>query len=170
EALTNARVETLNQLTPALTEAYDAVAREPAHLQPSYRSTWINDGLGSALAAARSDDLRRGVTTVGPHRDDIELLLAGLATRTHSSQGEQRSIALALRLAAHRAVTTVTGTPPVLILDDVFSELDPFRSTALLAHLPAGQALLTTASGLPAGAEPAQTVMVNDHELTVDVP
>jgi DNA replication and repair protein RecF len=65
----------------------------------------------------------------------------------------------------HRVVTVATDTPPVLLLDDVFSELDPERSAALLAHLPAGQTLLTTASGLPPGAEPDATVHLVDGEL-----
>jgi DNA replication and repair protein RecF len=63
-------------------------------------------------------------------------------------------MALALRLAGHRAVADAAGSPPVLLLDDVFSELDPDRSAALLAHVPSGQALLTTASALPPGAHP----------------
>ena len=64
--------------------------------------------------------------------------MGGLPARTHASQGEQRSLALALRLAAHAVVTATAGTAPVLLLDDVFSELDPARSAALLASLPAG--------------------------------
>ena len=91
---------------------------------------WAGVGLEAALAASRTDDLRRGVSTVGPHRDDVDLRLAGLPTRTHASQGEQRSLALALRLAAHHVITEVTGSAPVLLLDDVFSELDPDRSDA----------------------------------------
>ncbi len=68
--------------------------------------------------------------------------------------------ALALRLGAHRLVHDVTGTPPVLLLDDVFSELDPDRSAALLGSLPTGQALLSSASGLPDGLQADQTVHV----------
>ncbi|MDQ3385470.1 MAG: DNA replication and repair protein RecF, partial [Actinomycetota bacterium] len=117
-------------------------------------------GLAAALAAARAEDLRRGVTTVGPHRDELDLAIDGLPARTHASQGEQRSLALALRLASHAVVTDVTGSSPVLLLDDVFSELDPERSDALLAHLPPGQALLTTAGPLPEGASPGLVVRV----------
>ena len=73
-------------------------------------STWLGQGLAAALAAARSDDVRRGVTLVGPHRDDLELALGGLPARTHASQGEQRSLALALRLAAHRSSTEAAGS------------------------------------------------------------
>ena len=63
--------------------------------------------------------------TVGPHRDDVELFIDGLPARTHASQGEQRTLALALRLAAHRLVADKAGSAPVLVLDDVLSELDP---------------------------------------------
>ena len=100
---------------------------------------WAATGLAEALAAARRDDVRRGVSTVGPHRDDVDApASAGMPARTHASQGEQRSLALALRLAAHHVITDVTGSAPILLLDDVFSELDPDRSDALLANLPAG--------------------------------
>ena len=90
-----------------------------------------------------------GVSLIGPHRDELELSLGGLPGRTHASQGEQRSLALALQLAAHQLATERLGSPPVLLLDDVFSELDPFRSKALLAGLPPGQTLLTTALPAP---------------------
>ena len=116
-----------------------------------YRRSWDGD-LATALVAARSDDLRRGVTTIGPHRDELVIEVGGLPSRTHASQGEQRSLALALRLAGHELVTERIGTAPILLLDDVFSELDPFRADALLACLPAGQAIVTTAGDLPPGA------------------
>ncbi len=70
---------------------------------------------------------------MGPHRDEVALSIGGAPARTQASQGEQRTLALALRLASHHVVTAETGTPPVLLLDDVFSELDPERSAALLA-------------------------------------
>ena len=88
-----------------------------------------------------------------------------MPARTHASQGEQRSLALALRLASHAVVTDVTGTTPVLLLDDVFSELDPKRSASLLAHLPAGQALLTTAGVLPDAIVPDLVVHVGGGSI-----
>nr|MDP9006856.1 DNA replication and repair protein RecF [Actinomycetota bacterium] len=118
-----------------------------------------------ALAAARGDDVRRGASTVGPHRDDLALTIAGLPARTHASQGEQRSLALALRLGGHDLVAAASGGPPVLLLDDVFSELDADRSTALLAHLPPAQALLTTTGPLPLGARPELVVRVRGGRL-----
>jgi DNA replication and repair protein RecF len=129
-----------------------------------YEASW-DGSLADALVASRPDDLRRGVSTVGPHRDELGLAVGGLPARTHASQGEQRSLALALRLAGHHLVTGRIGSAPILLLDDVFSELDPDRSAALLDDLPAGQAILTTAGVLPAGARPAVTARVEDGKL-----
>ncbi|MDQ1436457.1 MAG: replication and repair protein RecF [Acidimicrobiaceae bacterium] len=159
EELAAAREALVTGLEPELGKAYDQVASTAAEVAVSYERSWAGP-LRDALAAARTDDVRRGVTTVGPHRDELALAIAGLPGRTHASQGEQRSLALALRLAGHALVTEATGSAPVLLLDDVFSELDPERSQALVAHLPSGQALLTTAGPPPAGVQPAAVVQV----------
>jgi DNA replication and repair protein RecF len=158
EALAAARADLLERMRPVLAATYDTLAREPAEVTARYDAPWRDTGLAAALRAARAADVRRGVSTVGPHRDDIAFTIEGAPARTYASQGEQRTLALALRLAVHDVVTDTSGSPPVLLLDDVFSELDPDRGAALLAHLPAGQTLLTTASGLPPGADP-QVVM-----------
>ncbi len=164
--LASARQNLLARVAPVLSETYDAVANRPAEVTAEYVADWAALGLEEALAAARSDDLRRGVSTVGPHRDEVDLRIGGLPARTHASQGEQRSLALALRLAAHHVITEVTGSAPVLLLDDVFSELDPDRSDALLANLPPGQTLLTSASGLPPKAAPDLVLEVRDGTIS----
>ncbi|MGH9281344.1 MAG: DNA replication/repair protein RecF, partial [Acidimicrobiales bacterium] len=164
EDLVRARTELVARVEPAVGKAYDQVAGTAAEVGLAYEPSWPGP-LAAALAEARADDVRRGLTTTGPHRDELRLTLAGLPTRTHASQGEQRSLALALRLGAHTAVTEDVGEAPVLLLDDVFSELDPSRSAALLAHLPDGQALLTTAGTVPAGASPARMVHVHDGRI-----
>ncbi|MCU4187100.1 DNA replication/repair protein RecF [Acidiferrimicrobium sp. IK] len=168
ETLVAARAGLTAALSPVAAATYEQVAvsapKARGAVRLAYQPSW--DGpLLEALAAARTDDLRRGVTTVGPHRDELAAWIGELPARTHASQGEQRSLALALRLAGHSVVTGRLETPPVLLLDDVFSELDPDRSAALLAALPAGQALLTTAGGLPPGARPAVTVRVEGGKL-----
>lgn len=127
----------------------------------AYRPSWDGD-LADALARARPDDLRRGVNTVGPHRDDVELAIAGRPARLQASQGEQRTLALALRLGTHQLAADRSAAPPILLLDDVFSELDPWRSRALVEELPGGQALVTTAVPLPPGVEVARTVDVRE--------
>ncbi len=147
-ALVEARESVVDQITPLVQVHYSQLAGVETPVGLSYRRSWSGP-LEEAVVAARTEDLARGVSTVGPHRDELELTLSGMPGRTHASQGEQRSLALALRLAAHQLATERLGSPPVLLLDDVFSELDPSRSRALLAALPAGQALLTTALPAP---------------------
>ncbi|HEV7888923.1 MAG TPA: DNA replication/repair protein RecF, partial [Acidimicrobiales bacterium] len=114
EELVEARAELVAGLEPELGKAYDQVASTAAEVGVAYQQSWSGP-LADALAGARADDLRRGVTTVGPHRDDLTLAVGGLPARTHASQGEQRSVALALRLAGHAMVTEVTGSSPVLL-------------------------------------------------------
>src|SRR5205085_9460111 len=103
----------------------------------------------AALRNRRRAEIDRRVTLAGPHRDEWRLQIDGLDGRLHASQGEQRTLALALRIAGHRLCTNLNGTAPVLLLDDVFSELDEHRAAALLAHLDAGQTLVTTAGAVP---------------------
>ena len=165
DELATRRSHLLQRLNPLLTASYDAVAGRSAHVVLSYEPSWLNDGLAAALASGRADDVRRGVTLVGPHRDDMDLSIAGLPARTHASQGEQRSAALAMRLAAHQLVSETTDSSPVLLLDDVFSELDADRSDALVRALPSGQTLLTTAGGLPPGIQPGQIVRVTNGTI-----
>lgn len=160
ERLGHARAVLVAHLAPLTAQAYEDLAGRPVALDLRYEPAWRAVGLSAALQQARRDDLRRQVTTVGPHRDDVEFVLAGMPARTHASQGEQRTLALALRLAAHRLITQRTGTAPLLVLDDVLSELDPSRATALLAQLPRGQVVITSASPLPPEARP-------DHVLTI---
>jgi DNA replication and repair protein RecF len=165
ERLAALRLEVVVRLQPKMAEAYDRLAGRSSRPDLSYESDWAAAGLGPALAGARRDDVRRGVSTTGPHRDELAISLAGLPARHQDSQGEQRSLAFALRLAAHLIVTEQLGSPPTLLLDDVFSELDPSRSSALLRALPAGQTILTTAVGLPREAEPDLVVTIQDGRL-----
>jgi DNA replication and repair protein RecF len=169
EELATARQRLASDLTAPAGGAYGelafaSAARGRNSIELAYRRCW-QGSLADALAVARADDLRRGVTTVGPHRDDLDLSIGGLSARTHASQGEQRCLALALRLAGHDLVTSRIGSAPVLLLDDVFSELDPVRSEALLAVLPRGQAVLTTAGEPPPGAEVSARFRVEDGKI-----
>jgi DNA replication and repair protein RecF len=168
EALATARVEFLERAQPLVAKAYAELAAagapgaNPATAGLVYEAPWRADGLAAALATARADELRRGVSLVGPHRDDVALSVGAFPARTHASQGEQRSLALALRLAAHQVVADEVGEPPLLLLDDVFSELDAERGRSLLDHLPRGQALLTTTGPVPTGAAPERVLEVAD--------
>jgi DNA replication and repair protein RecF len=169
EQLVEARAGLATALEPLAGEFYGRLAAEVSHrgrdsVSFGYRRSWEGDLL-SALARARSDDLRRGISTVGPHRDELELEVGEMSARTHASQGEQRSLTLAMRLAGHRLVTETVGSPPVLLLDDVFSELDQARSSGLLACLPDGQAIVTTASDLPPAASVQARFRIEDGKL-----
>lgn len=167
EALAYARDQLVAELAPALNLAYTQLAGRPVPVSVRYEAPWREQGLATALEVARRDELRRGVSLVGPHRDDLIVQLDEMPSRTHASQGEQRSVALALRLAAHRVVTEATGSAPILLLDDVFSELDPDRSAALIEHLPPGQTVLSSAAGLPPGATPELVLQVSNAMVTI---
>jgi DNA replication and repair protein RecF len=169
--LTRGRLRMLEQLTPLVDTAYRELAGTDASTDAAYESAWLGpaDHVESSLLAAlrerRKAEIERGVTLTGPHRDEWRLRVDGLDSRSHASQGEQRTLALALRLAGHRLCTDVMGTPPVLLLDDVFSELDNQRAAALLAHLDAGQTLVTTAGAVPAGLHAEQLLRVDAGRL-----
>ncbi len=157
------RRDLLAAMEPRVRRHYGHIARGQGDAGLTYLSSWGDDSLAGALAAARPTDLKRSTSTVGPHRDDVLLEVGGLPARSHASQGEQRSLALALRLAVDAEVRERRGVAPVLLLDDVFSELDAGRATALLETLPPGQRILTTAaSQLPAGVQPQQLIRVAD--------
>ena len=161
-------------LTAPAQDAYRKLAGTAADLRLAYAAEWRSSSLAAALEQARSHDLRRGTTTVGPHRDDMTICLDGLPARTHASQGEQRSIALALRLAQHRYLAAAVGVEPLILLDDVFSELDEGRAQRLVACLPAAQTVITSATGhVPPGIEGHRHVQVRDGgvvDATVPTP
>jgi len=137
ERVGSARLQLLHDVTPYVQEAYATLAGAGKQVELIYDPAWMQEGLHEALTRTRSHDVRRGVSQVGPHRDDLGVGLGGLPSRSHASQGEQRSLALALRLGVHLLVADQLGEPPILLLDDVFSELDLSRSNALFAALPA---------------------------------
>jgi DNA replication and repair protein RecF len=165
KVLVAARERLVTDLDPLVATAYSHLAGvgDTVLTVQRYIRSWEGDLL-DALGASRTSDLRRGVNTVGPHRDDLLLEIEGREARTHASQGEQRCMALALRLGVHQLIRTRTALVPTLLLDDVFSELDPARSRALVAELPGGQSILTTAAPLPEGIAVARLLPVQSLE------
>ena len=160
KVLVEARERLAEELAELVAPAYGRLAGgKPSVVEMHYQRSWSGELL-QALASSRTDDLRRGVNTVGPHRDDLMVVLDGREARTHASQGEQRCLALALRLGVHQLVRARTPLIPTLLLDDVFSELDPQRGAALVAELPPGQSILTTAVPLPPGITVARSVPI----------
>jgi DNA replication and repair protein RecF len=152
------RLELLESLRPLVSSAYDAVARGKGDARLEYKSSVpLEPGLTSREQLAevllnevherRQDELDRGVSLVGPHRDDVVLGLGDLPAKGYASHGESWSFALALRLASYDLLKA-DGGEPVLILDDVFAELDTSRRDRLAELVaPAEQVLVTAAVG-----------------------
>ena len=148
-----ARIELTEALAPHVAKAYDAVSAGRSDARITYSPSWtdqpvtdeIEAVLTAALKAARPSEVERGVTLVGPHRDDLTLTLGELPAKGYASHGESWSYALALRLAAYDLLRA-DGIEPVLVLDDVFAELDAGRRERL-AELVSGasQVLVTCA-------------------------
>jgi DNA replication and repair protein RecF len=157
--LVRGRLKLLERLVPEVSRAYAELAGARTPVTTAYEAEWaladldgdLQAALLDAFASHRKAEVDRGVTLVGPHRDEWRLLVGGMESRTHASQGEQRTLALALRLGGHRLSGDLTGSSPVLLLDDVFSELDDQRALALVEHLGVGQTLVTTAGAVPRG-------------------
>ena len=118
--------------------------RRGAALPPALARRRAAEALAAELAERLDADLERGFTTHGPHRDDVALLRDGRELRAYGSQGEQRMGLLALLLAERAVLEDERGAPPLLLLDDVMSELDFGRRERLVERLRVGQALVTT--------------------------
>ncbi len=153
DRITARREWLVGALTPLASAACRAISGEELAL--CYRPG-SSLPLLEALDASREEEIRLRQTRVGPQRDDLEILLDGLPAGSFASEGQRRTIALSLKLAVAALLTAENGTPPLLLLDDVFGELDPSRRDALLRGMPAdSQAILSTADlsgmSLPSG-------------------
>ena len=108
----------------------------------------LADALREQLIGKRTAEFRRGVTLVGPHRDDLKLEIDGREARSFASQGQQRTAALALKVAELRIIAEAIGEPPLLLLDDVTSELDEHRREEVMALSDEAEQVLITGSQL----------------------
>ena len=157
--LVAARISLLNEVMPLAQHQYAMVSGSDTDmvLSAMYQSS-LGDGaelstdreqwsaqLLSAIADRRKDELDRGVTLVGPHRDDISLHLGDFPAKGYVSHGESWSLALSLRLGAFDLLTA-DGDSPILILDDVFAELDSQRRAHLATHVSTAQQAFITAA------------------------
>lgn len=150
------RAAYVQRLAPKVQEIYFGISKGREGLMVSYApavkaeggldSQQAEQALLQELARTRRSDIRAGFTTTGPHRDDLEITLDGLSARVYGSQGQQRSAVLALKLAEAEALSQLTGEPPVVLLDDVMSELDQSRQDYLLNHLHGRQVFITCCS------------------------
>lgn len=118
-------------------------------LDPTSTLEEVEEAMHESLERNHGEEFRRRTTLVGPHRDDVEITLGGWEARHRASQGEQRSLSLSMRIAQKRSIQKKTGAEPVVLLDDVFSELDLARRRNVAETIIGeGQAFLTTAEAL----------------------
>jgi len=135
-------------LSTELARVYPALAGTRRKVQVAYRTSLGEATEPAALLAAlerrRAEELRRRLTLAGPHRDDLAIELDGTDVRAFGSRGEQRLLALALRLAEVLPVTEAAGTPPVLLLDDALSELDAVVGANVLHEIQSAEQVFLT--------------------------
>jgi DNA replication and repair protein RecF len=141
----------------------------PSHLGQDFAEAdeaRLADVLLEALAGRRRRDLERGFSSVGPHVDDVTVTLGGRSARAYASQGQQRALVLGWKIAEIENLQAATGLLPLLMLDDVSSELDPERNAYLMGYLASSGAqvfLTTTDASLVRGAAAADTQWVDVH-------
>jgi DNA replication and repair protein RecF len=139
--LVTRRRQLIAELSPLVERSFSDLTRTGVRLELRYRggldvpSAEIASRLGELLTAGRGRDLARGATSSGPHTDDLELFLDGRPARLYASQGQLRVLILALKIAEIQLLAAKLGEPPVLLLDDVSSELDAQRNAQLFQFL-----------------------------------
>jgi len=159
-----ARLRLMRDLGPYLASAYDEVSAASSDARIAYKCSLregmagaiaagavpemdeLHDELLASLEAVRANEVERGISLVGPHRDDVVLTLGPLPAKGYASHGESWSFALGLRLAAYQLLRHDLGDDPVLILDDVFAELDSGRRERLAALIADCEQVLITAA------------------------
>ncbi len=177
--LMSVRMDLVNELAPEVAKAYQLVAPGPRAATAGYRpSIALEPGTGievhtlqaallAALSARRDAELERGMCLVGPHRDDLELMLGDQPAKGFASHGESWSMALSLRLAAYELLRA-DDSEPVLLLDDVFAELDAARRQALATVAASAEQVLVTAAvadDIPGGWDARQvTIALRDDD------
>jgi DNA replication and repair protein RecF len=162
-ALVEARRETIALLAPAFAERAGELGLPDAGLDYTGDPPTVE-----ALNARLPRDLERGVTGLGPHLDDVTVRSAERALRTFGSQGEQRLAVLSLLLAESEVIVERRGTPPLVLLDDVLSELDAARRRTLAEQIGrTGQAVVTATGADALPLEPAQLLEVTPGSVTV---
>ena len=142
--LRSLRASLLELLLPHIIMAYRRIGGREEQVGAAYRAAEEGD-LYERMCAGLDRDIRYGQTQNGPHRDDLEITLNGRSAAQFASEGQQRTIAISLKLAQSSLLTEETGHTPIHLIDDVFGELDPTRRIAFLQALPAdAQSLITT--------------------------
>ncbi|MEX0833460.1 MAG: DNA replication and repair protein RecF [Actinomycetota bacterium] len=162
-AVTRVRADAVARLGPHASADFQTLSEYALAVtyRPNVEAEEVERGFRERLAARRDDELIRRTTLVGPHRDELDLAVRDLRARAFASHGEAWGAALALRLGLASAVAEEIGEPPVILLDDPFSALDPARRERIAAGLPGrGQVVVSVAdeAHVPLGAEAVWTV------------
>ena len=161
------RIEFLELLKPITDRVHSFLVSGSEALDLVYEKnveTPDEDSFLVALKKSRANDLRLKTSTIGPHRDDIHISINEKDVRHFASQGQQRTVALSLKLAELELFKKLTGEAPVLLLDDVLSELDDTRQARLLEAIRSCQAILTTTS-LPESVIDIRIFNINNGSL-----
>ncbi len=140
--ITEVRKKYISVLSEFLPEVYKGISGGREELEVEYKISFKND-LIEELKNSRQTDMFTGTTSVGPHRDDLDFKINGISARVFGSQGQKRSVALAIKLAEGEVINKISGEYPVFLLDDVMSELDPERQNYILNHIKGIQSFIT---------------------------
>ena len=144
ETLQQRRRNYLARLGPLACANYAELSHGAERLTLRYAAQFEPGGLADLLKQRQTEEIRAGQSLCGPHREDLELLLDGQPARVFASQGQQRSVVLSLKMAEAAAAAAITGEHPVLLLDDVLSELDDGRKQYLLTRMREKQTFVTS--------------------------
>jgi DNA replication and repair protein RecF len=153
------RARIVNELSNEMGAIYQEVAGEKREVEIKYKCTFeaqgpvssLEERMWKGLEASAPVEERARTTVVGPHRDDVEIRLGGKDARFSASQGEQRTIAFCVRMVQRGYLEKETGKTPILLLDDVLSELDAVRRRGVLMVTASGSQTLITTTELPEG-------------------
>jgi DNA replication and repair protein RecF len=137
------RARLIDRLAPLAAAAHREISGTGESLEIEFSPGNSADFAGD-LVNSQAQESRLRQTIVGPHRDDIQIRVEAHAASQYASEGQQRTVALALKIAQARVFLMEEGTPPLLLIDDIFGELDPVRRNSLLEHLPAAAQKLVT--------------------------
>lgn len=183
--ISNARLDLLDSIADRVQELHEHFSSTPARLELVYRSTIekylgeppvagheLRDQFARTLAVMRHRESIQGVTLVGPQRDDFDVLLDGVNLHTFGSRGQQRTAAICLKLAEADAIAARIGTAPVLLLDEMFAELDPLRRRHMQTIVEGFEQPFITATELdhlsPSLRANAQILRIRDGSIAVD--
>lgn len=160
----------VGRLAPLVAAAYGGISNNRERVDVQFAPGNEPD-FGDHLARTRDEQMRLRQTVVGPHRDDLDLFIDGMDAQLYASEGQQRTFALALKLAQARLFSE-TGTDPLLLMDDIFGELDPDRRNELFSALPQTAQILVTSTTpkWPQELGEHSTFQLQDRKIEVQKP